>query len=107
MNDKVTFFVDWTNILNHPFKDDVVRVALDTGAVLPGEDYAMMVRYEEEIVSAGVRFHFGGAPHHAAAPPPMIAPPPPPPPAVEQPAPEPAPPLPPPPPPESSGERGQ
>jgi len=108
MNDKVTFFVDWTNILNHPFKDDVVRVALDTGAVLPGEDYAMMVRYEEEIVSAGVRFHFGGAPHHAAAPPPMIAPPPPPPPpVVEQPAPEPAPPPPPPPPPESSGERGQ
>jgi iron complex outermembrane receptor protein len=106
LNDNLTFFLDWTNILNHPFKDDVVRLALQNGGVSRVEDLPMMVRYEEEIVSAGVRFHFGGAPHHN--PPPVMSPPPPPPPpaAVEQPAPE-APPPPTPPPPAESGERGQ
>ena len=59
LNDNVTFFLDWTNILNHPFKDDVVRQAKSNGTIVTAEDFAMMVRYEEEIVSAGVRFHIG------------------------------------------------
>lgn len=83
-NDKVTVFLDWTNILNHPFKDDVVRLAATNGAVITAEDLPMMVRYEEEILSAGVRFHFGREAHRALPPPPVIAPPPPPPPAATQ-----------------------
>ena len=103
LHDNVTFFVDWTNILNHPFKDDVVRLAATNGSVTTAEDLAMMVRYEEEILSAGVRFHFGRDAHRAPAAP-MMAPPPPPPPVVE--APPPPPPAPAPPPPAAAPERG-
>jgi TonB-dependent receptor len=102
LNDNITFFLDWTNILNHPFKDDVVRLALTNGAVTTAEDLPMMVRYEEEILSAGVRFHFGREAHRAPPPPPPMAPPPPP--VVE--APPPPPPAPPPPPPPPAPERG-
>jgi len=80
LGDNVTFFLDWTNILNHPFKDDVERWALTNGQVTRAEIFPMMVRYEEEIVSAGVRFHFAREPHRVP-PPPALAPPPPPPPA--------------------------
>jgi TonB-dependent receptor len=83
LNDNITFFLDWTNILNHPFKDDVQHWVLTNGSVTRAEILPMMVRYEEEIISAGVRFHFGGAAHRAAAPPPMAPPPPPPPPATQ------------------------
>lgn len=84
LNDNVTFFLDWTNILNHPFKDDVVRLALNNGSVVTAEDLPMMVRYEEEIVSAGVRVHFGREAHRVLpAPPPPMAPPPPPAPATQ------------------------
>ena len=86
LGDNVTFFLDWTNILNHPFKDDVQRWTLTNGQVTRAEIFPMMVRYEEEIVSAGVRFHFGRDEHRAAPPPPPMAPlppPPPPPPATQ------------------------
>jgi hypothetical protein len=104
-NDNITAFVDWTNILNHPFKDDVVRLAASNGTVITAEDLPMMVRYEEEILSAGVRFHFGREAHRAPPPPPVVVappPPPPPPPVVEAPPPPP----PPPPPPAPTPERG-
>ena len=104
INDNVTLFLDWTNILNHPFKDDVQRWALVNGQVTRAEINPMMVRYEEEILSAGVRFHFGREARRAAPPPPPVVALPPPPPVVEAPPP-PAPP-PPPPPPATSGERG-
>ena len=100
-NDNITFFVDWTNILNKPFKSDVRRLDLSTHAVL--EEFPMLVRYEEQILSAGVRFHFGREARRAAVPPPPIAVVPPPPPVVEAPPPPAAPP---PPPPATSGERG-
>ena len=94
LHDNVTFFVDWTNILNHPFKDDVQRWTVTNGQVTSAEIFPMMVRYEEEIVSAGVRFHFGGKAHRAAPPPPVMAPPPPPPPPAAEPPPPPLPPAP-------------
>jgi hypothetical protein len=70
--------------------------------VITAEEFPMLVRYEEEILSGGVRFHFGRD-MHRAAPPPVVAPPPPPPPpppVVEQPSP-------PPPPPPPAPERGE
>jgi iron complex outermembrane receptor protein len=93
LNENVTLFFDWTNMLNKPFKSDVRRLDLTNFTTL--EAFPMVVRYEEEIFSAGVRFHFGRDAHRAPPPPPPVValpPPPPPPPVVEQPAPPPPPP---------------
>ena len=98
--DNFTAFLDWTNILNRPFKSDIVRVNYADGEPVSRWEFPMVVRFEERILSAGLRFRFGGD----AAPAPALAPvdlppPPPPPPPVE-------PPPPPPPPAAPSGERG-
>ena len=93
---------DWTNILKKPFKSDIVWKDYAGGSVTNTEIFPMVVRYEESVLSGGIRFRFGGS-HRAALPPPPMMPPPPPPPPVAQPAPvmeEPAPPPPPPPAPE-------
>ena len=105
ITDNFTLFFDWTNILNRPFKSDIVRVNYANGEPTTSEVFPMVVRYEERILSGGVRFRFG----HDEAPAPVAPvalppPPPPPPPVVEQPAP---PPPPPPPAPTERGERGQ
>lgn len=95
VNDNVTVFFDWTNILKKPFKSDVVQTNYANAAVASTWEFPMLARYEESILSAGIRFRFG---HDAAPPPPpaqLVLPPPPPPPAVVEPAP--APPAPPPP----------
>ena len=104
LTDNVTFFADWTNILNKPFKSDIVRDNYSGGSVDSRWAFPMVVRYEESIMSAGIRFRWGRDPEPAAAvPAPVLAPPPPP--VVVEPAPvEVAPPPPPPPPP--TGERG-
>jgi iron complex outermembrane receptor protein len=104
VTDNITVFFDWVNMLKKPFKSDIVRVNYAAGQPTTSESFPMVVRFEESVVSGGIRFRFGGAgPRAVAAPPPML--PPPPPPAVEPvPVPEPAPPPPPPPP--ASGERG-
>lgn len=103
--DRYTVFGDWTNILSRPQKTDLVRI--DPSGARFDENgnvaaFAFRGRYNERILSLGVRFRFGGdAPVAAAvplAPAPMLPPPPPP---VEV-----APPPPPPPPPVESGERG-
>jgi hypothetical protein len=102
--DRFTLFADWTNILSKPNKADIVRID-PSGPVFDPDgnraEFAWRARYEERILSLGLRFRFGGDAPAAAAPPP----PPPPlaPPPVEV-APEPAPPPPPPPPP--APERG-
>jgi len=102
LNDRFTLFFDWINILKNPFKSDIVRVDYANGQPTNREIFPMVVRFEETVLSGGIRFRFGGEPRAAAAPPPPPLPPPPPPP-VEA-APEPAPPPPPPPPP--APERG-
>ena len=104
--DRFTVFGDWTNILSRPQKVDLVRMD-PTGLVFDPStsnviSYALRSRYQERIISLGVRFNFEPRPRVAAAPPVYVPPPPPPPPVVEPP---PAPPPPPPPPP-PSGERG-
>jgi len=101
--DRFTVFLDWTNILKNPFKSDIVRVQYAPGGeIFRTEQFPMVVRFEERVLSAGIRFNFGGARKVAPPPPPVLAPPPQPP--VTEPAP---PPPPPPPPPVERGERGE
>ena len=100
ITDQVTLFFDWTNLLKKPFKSDIVRTNYTNGSPTTQEIFPMVVRFEESVISGGVRFHFGGGEPRAAAPAPAMLPPPPPPPVVE-----PAPP-PPPPPPQAAPERG-
>jgi len=97
LSDNLTFFLDWTNILNKPFKSDIVRTNYANGQPTDKWVFPMVVRYEERILSGGVRFRFGGE-HRSAPAAPAVAPPPPPPPIAVEPAPEMPPPPPPPPP---------
>ena len=107
VTDNFTVFFDWTNILKKPFKSDIVWTNYTGGQVTSREIFPMVVRYEESVISAGVRFRFGGARRASAPVEPVVIPPPAPvaAPPVEQPAPPPPPP-PPPPPREPSEERG-
>jgi TonB-dependent receptor len=102
VNDHFTLFFDWINILSNPFKSDVVRVNYAAGQPSAPEIFPMVVRFEERVISGGIRFRFGGGGSRTAAPPPPAPVLPPPPPVVEQPAPPP----PPPPPPAAAPERG-
>jgi TonB-dependent receptor len=106
VSDRFTLFFDWTNILKKPFTSDIVRVnygtAPLTGPLSEPEVFPMVTRFEETILSGGIRFNFGGHKAPAAAAPVYVPPPAPPavtPPPVEQPAP-------PPPPPAAAPERG-
>jgi iron complex outermembrane recepter protein len=51
----VTLFADWTNILQQPFRSDLFRTQVATGELV---SFPRAVRYEESVISAGVRFHF-------------------------------------------------
>ena len=106
VSDKLTLFFDWTNILNIPFRSDIVRVNYAAGQPTTSEDFPMVVRYNESVMSGGIRFRFGGAPRPSEPAPVAYTPPPPPPPAAAPPPVEAPPPAPPPPPPPPSGERG-
>jgi iron complex outermembrane recepter protein len=106
--DRFTLFADWTNILSNPSTSETVRIEptgprFDPNA--PTVTFPWQARYQERILSLGVRFRFGGG-EPSPAPPPQPAvlppPPPPPPPVVVQPAPA----APPPPPPAAVPERG-
>jgi iron complex outermembrane recepter protein len=103
VSDNLTLFFDWTNMLKKPFQSDIVRVNYAGGEPTSTEIFPMVVRYEESVLSGGIRFRFGGSKPAAAAAPVYVPPPAPPPvaapPPVEQPAP-------PPPPPASAPERG-
>jgi len=97
INNNLTLFLDWTNIFPRPFKSDIVRVNYAGGQPTSTVIFPMVVRFEETILSGGVRFRFGNEGRRAPPPPPpvMAPPPPPPPPVIEQPAPPPPPPPPP------------
>jgi TonB-dependent receptor len=58
VNDNFTFFFDWTNILNSPFRSDIERVNYANGQPTTSEDYPMVVRYNESVMSGGIRFRF-------------------------------------------------
>ena len=104
VTDNLTAFFDWTNILKKPFKSDIVRVNYAAGVPGEPEIFPMVARFEESVLSGGIRFRFGGAAPRILDAAPVLPPPPPPEPTpvVEQPAPPP----PPPPPPPASGQRG-
>jgi len=106
--ERFTVFGDWTNILSRPQKVDLVRIDPSGPRFDPNgarAEFAWRARYQERILSLGVRFRFGGNGPRAAEPAPYVAPPPPPPPP-EATAPAPEAPPPPPPPPPTSGQRG-
>jgi TonB-dependent receptor len=58
VKDNFTIFFDWTNILNIPFRSDIVRV--DYSNATPGtpEIFPLVVRYNESVMSGGIRFRF-------------------------------------------------
>ncbi|HEX8669580.1 MAG TPA: TonB-dependent receptor [Allosphingosinicella sp.] len=58
VTDNVTVFFDWTNILAKPFKSDIVRVNYPGGNASDPEIFPMVVRFEESVLSGGVRFRF-------------------------------------------------
>ncbi|MDB5691833.1 MAG: TonB-dependent receptor [Alphaproteobacteria bacterium] len=61
--DKLTLFFDWTNMVGRPFTSDIVRTNYAANAVASTEIFPMVVRYEERIISAGIRFNFAGPRH--------------------------------------------
>jgi TonB-dependent receptor len=58
VNDNLTFFFDWTNILNTPFRSDIVRVNYAGGQPTTSEEFPMVVRFNESVMSGGIRFRF-------------------------------------------------
>jgi TonB-dependent receptor len=54
----VTVFFDWTNILGKPFKSDIPRVNYNVGQMTSSEQFPMVVRFEETVLTGGVRFRF-------------------------------------------------
>ncbi len=58
ITDNFTVFFDWTNILKKPFKSDIVRVNYPGGVASAPEIFPMVVRFEESVISSGVRFRF-------------------------------------------------
>ncbi|HEY0044629.1 MAG TPA: TonB-dependent receptor [Allosphingosinicella sp.] len=57
-NDNLTVFFDWTNILKKPFQSDIVRVNYNVGARTGSEVFPLVYRFEESVLSGGVRFRF-------------------------------------------------
>jgi TonB-dependent receptor len=57
-SDKFTVFADWTNILKTPFKSDIVREDYSGGKITRFEEFPLVYRFEESIVTGGVRFRF-------------------------------------------------
>lgn len=58
VTDDVSVFFDWTNILGDPFKSDIVRVNYPGGVPSAPEIFPLIVRFEESVLSGGVRFRF-------------------------------------------------
>jgi iron complex outermembrane receptor protein len=58
INQHLTVFFDWINILGKPYRSDIVRVNYQAGQPTATEAFPMIVRYEETVFSGGVRFRF-------------------------------------------------
>ncbi|HYI40465.1 MAG TPA: TonB-dependent receptor [Allosphingosinicella sp.] len=57
-NDNLTVFFDWTNILGSPFRSDIVRVNYAGGQPTTTEIFPLLVRFEETVMTGGIRFRF-------------------------------------------------
>ncbi len=58
VNEHLTVFFDWTNILGDPFRSDIVRVNYTAGQPTGSEVFPLLVRFEETVVTGGIRFRF-------------------------------------------------
>lgn len=58
INENLTVFFDWTNILGDPFQSDIVRINYPGGVPSTPEVFPMVVRYEESVLTSGIRFRF-------------------------------------------------
>ena len=58
VNEHLTVFLDWTNILGDPFRSDIERVNYAAGQPTSTEVFPMVVRFEESVVTGGIRFRF-------------------------------------------------
>ena len=58
VTENFTLFFDWTNILGDPFRSDIVRVNYPGGVPSAPEIFPMVVRFEESVISSGIRFRF-------------------------------------------------
>lgn len=58
VNDNFTIFFDWTNVLNIPFRSNIVRVNYLNSAAAKREVFPLVVRYNESVMSGGIRFRF-------------------------------------------------
>jgi hypothetical protein len=58
VTDSFTVFFDWTNILNIPFRSDIVRFDYVNTARGKREVFPLVVRYNESVMSGGIRFRF-------------------------------------------------
>lgn len=58
VNHNLTLFFDWTNILKKPFKSDIVRINYANGAPASSEIFPLLVRFEETVLTGGIRFRF-------------------------------------------------
>ena len=48
----------WTNILNTPFRSNIVRINYANAGAGPREVFPMVVRFNESVMSGGIRFRF-------------------------------------------------
>jgi TonB-dependent receptor len=58
VNENFTLFFDWINVLNTPFRSDIVRVNYPAAVPTGTEEFPMVVRYNESVLSGGIRFRF-------------------------------------------------
>lgn len=58
ISENLTVFFDWTNILGSPFRSDIVRVNYQNGQPTSTEIFPLLVRFEETVMTGGVRFRF-------------------------------------------------
>ena len=58
VTEKFTLFFDWINILNSPFRSDIVRINYANAVPTGSESFPMVVRFNESVLSGGIRFRF-------------------------------------------------
>jgi iron complex outermembrane receptor protein len=59
VNPHLTLFFDWTNILKKPYRSDIVRINYNAGQATGTEIFPLLARFEETVLSGGIRFRFG------------------------------------------------
>jgi TonB-dependent receptor len=58
VTESFTVFFDWTNILNTPFRSNIVRTDYSNASPSNREVFPLVVRYNESVMSGGIRFRF-------------------------------------------------